>query len=157
MWVLNILTFAKLHFLFFDGRAPEFYGGAVHSALRCIRDASYLVFSVPAYWGSISGAAKNFFDVLAGPAYDNPSQCSLFSGKKIGFIVVGGSEGDSDSALVQLESLARAFGSDVSKVAVTVDNPRSYSDMPRVIRECFSLPFRLVQKGPRLYGESEGK
>ncbi|MBG9243846.1 NAD(P)H-dependent oxidoreductase [Corynebacterium belfantii] len=78
---MNILTFAKLHFLFFDGRAPEFYGGAVHSALRCIRDASYLVFSVPAYWGSISGAAKNFFDVLAGPAYDNPSQCSLFSGK----------------------------------------------------------------------------
>lgn len=136
-------------FPFFDGRQSHKHGEAVATVLEQIAASRFVVLSVPAYWGSMSGVAKNFFDVLGGAAYDELGPCELLSGKRVGAIVVGGAGGDASAAVEQLDGLVRRFGAAGLQAVVQLDDPRRHSDLEGVVRQCSQLPFQLAQS-PRL-------
>lgn len=144
-------------FPFFDGGQPRECGKTVSDMIDRIIQAEYLIFSLPAYWGSISGVAKNFFDVIAGSAYDQSTPCQILKGKHIGAIVVGGNKGDSASAVSQLNELVRSLGSPGLSVVVRLDNPRTHKNMQTIVRKCYQLPFTLAIKATgKGRGEEQG-
>src|SRR5690349_5700512 len=54
----------------FDGREPwEYEHTALDAARAAVEAADGYVFSVPAYWGGIGAAFKNFVETVCGPGY----------------------------------------------------------------------------------------
>src|ERR1022692_3474845 len=77
----------------FAGQCPRaLESPGVRKSLSAIDESAGLLISVPCYWGSVSGVFKNLVDVLCGAAYDLPDSQTVFSGKRVGLIVVGADE-----------------------------------------------------------------
>lgn len=141
----NFMDIRETPFPFFDGRQPHEHSGTVATVLEQIMSSRFIVFSIPAYWGTMSGVAKNFFDVLGGAVYDAPAPHNILSGKYIGVIVVGGAVGDAPAATKQMDGLIRRFGADGLHAVVQLDNPRKHNDLDGIVKQCYQLPFRLAQ------------
>jgi NAD(P)H-dependent FMN reductase len=133
-------------FPFFDGRQPSDYGAPVTDVVDRIAHCRFLICSVPAYWGGMSGVSKNFFDVLGGAAYDATEEADLLAGKRVGAIIVGGAAGDAAAATTQLNTTVTLLGAAGLGAVVALDDPRSHPDMRDTVQECYQLPFRLVQE-----------
>lgn len=144
----ELVDIRETPFPFFDGRQPSEYGDPVTEVAHQVAECRFLVCSVPAYWGGMSGVAKNFFDVLGGAAYDAAGRADLLAGKRVGAIVVGGATGDAAAAVSQLDTTVRLLGSEGLRASVTLDDPRSHSDLDDTVQECYRLPFRLAQDEP---------
>src|SRR5262245_28433747 len=72
----------------FDGREPwEYDHPALVGARAAVEAAAGYVFSVPAYWGGIGAAFKNFVETVCGPGYDRRG--SPFAGKPAATLIVG--------------------------------------------------------------------
>lgn len=140
----DLVDIRETPFPFFDGRQAQEYGSVVATVLQKIAASRFLVLSVPAYWGAMSGVAKNFFDVLGGAAYDASGPCDILQGKRIGAIIVGGVEGDAAAAVDQLGGLVRRFGATGLQAVVQLDDPRKHDDLAGVLQQCYRLPFRLA-------------
>ncbi len=111
---------------FFDGRLPlEHDHPAVKRWLDRVGHASCLYLGVPAYWGLPSGAAKNWLDVLSGPAYDLSDSRTVFDGKAVGIFVVGARDGDAEGASSSMHKAVEAVGMRLSVPPLLLDNPRS--------------------------------
>ena len=141
----DLVDIRETPFPFFDGRQPSEYGEPVTDVANRVARCRFLVCSVPAYWGGMSGVAKNFFDVLGGEAYDAVARTDLLAGKRVGAIVVGGAAGDAAAATSQLNSTVRLLGGDGLGAIVALDDPRSFPNLDVTVQECDRLPFRLVQ------------
>ena len=97
---------------FFDLRErpfPFFYGKQAESmnepvvveAVNLITVATKLIFVMPCYWGAISGASKNFFEIMCGPAYQGLAvDNTIFAGKTAAFFLIGS---DEESAIASKE------------------------------------------------------
>lgn len=142
----DLVDIRKTPFPFFDGRQPSEYGDPVSEVTRQLAECRFLICSVPAYWGGMSGVAKNFFDVLGGAAYDAAERTNVLTGKRIGAIVVGGASGDAAAAVTQLDTTVRLLGGEGLRTTVALDDPRSHAGLDEVLQECHRLPFRLAQK-----------
>ena len=90
-----------------------------------IRNSKAVFFGVPAYWGGVSGVAKNWFDVLCGPAYDLNKVETIFSGKKVGFFIVGADRDSSIGGTEQLKKVLKMAGALLVSGPVDISNPRT--------------------------------
>jgi NAD(P)H-dependent FMN reductase len=79
------------------------------------------VFSVPAYWGGIGAAFKNFIEAVCGPGYDGLD--SPFSRKPAAVLIVGSGPGMAGAAASQIETVFEALGLRLVSPPVIVDNP----------------------------------
>ncbi len=141
----ELVDIRQTPFPFFDGRQPDEHGVPVSDVARQVAGCRFLVCAVPAYWGGMSGVAKNFFDVLGGAAYDAVERTDVLAGKRIGAIVVGGATGDAAAAVTQLQTMTRLLGGEGLRATVALDDPRSHGDLDDIVNECYRLPFRLAQ------------
>jgi NAD(P)H-dependent FMN reductase len=123
------LDFQDWEFPLFEGFQPHETGApSVEYAYDAIRNASGILFGIPAYWSSISGAFKNFIEVLSGPAYDLPyPQRTVFFGKKVGICVVGADALSAARGVIQANDLVCHLGMFAVGEAVCIGNPRDDS------------------------------
>ncbi len=91
-----------------------------------------MLFGVPAYWSGVSGAAKNFTDVLAGPAYDldDPRQ-NVFYGKQAGVLVVGADAASAALGGAQMEGVLEHLGMWQVGPTIVLSNPRDDDFVPQ--------------------------
>ncbi len=109
----------------FDGRDPlEHDDPLVVEWLGAIADASALVFGLPAYWGLLSGAAKNFFDVLAGPAYDVDVESTVFFRKPCAAFVIGADDRSAEYGALGATELLTCLGMNLAGPVLALGNPR---------------------------------
>src|SRR5438046_7541531 len=86
--LIETLDLREAQLPFFDGREPSEYDHAGLVAARAaVEAAGGYVFSVPAYWGGIGSAFKNFVETVCGPGYEG--QRSPFAGKPVAVLIVG--------------------------------------------------------------------
>lgn len=84
-----------------------------------------ILFSIPAYWSGLSGMAKNFFDILCGPAYDlvNPGE-TIFTGKAHSAFIVGADEKSALMGANQYQHMMEQLGANQVIKPVIISNPR---------------------------------
>lgn len=138
----------------FDGREPWEYG---HPALIATRDlveaAAGYVFSVPAYWGGIGAAFKNFIETVCGPGYGGVN--SPFADKPAAALIVGSDSRSSHAAEPQIKSVLDALGLLPVRSPILVDDPHELVETARAVQELtaavasivLALPASLALRG----------
>jgi len=118
----------------FDGREPWEYGSPALAAARAAVDAAAgYVFSVPAYWGGIGAAFKNFVESVCGPGYDG--HASPFAGKPAAVLIVGSGPSTARAAAVEIEAVLDALGLVPVGSPIIVEDVSEPTDMARAIRQ----------------------
>jgi NAD(P)H-dependent FMN reductase len=109
----------------FAGRNPRtLESPGVQRFLNAVDESAGLLISVPCYWSSVSGVFKNFVDVLCGAAYDLPDSQTVFSGKRVGLIVVGADEESAAQGHLDARRILGSVGASVIEDALVIANPR---------------------------------
>jgi NAD(P)H-dependent FMN reductase len=118
----------------FDGREPWEYGHPALVAARAVVEvAAGYVFSVPAYWGGIGAAFKNFIETVCGPGYGGRS--SPFADKPAAVLIVGSDPRVAHAAEPQIESLLDALGLLPVRSPILVGDPHELVDTARAVQE----------------------
>jgi NAD(P)H-dependent FMN reductase len=95
--------------------------------------AAGYVFSVPAYWGGIGAAFKNFIETVCGPGYGGRS--SPFADKPAAVLIVGSDPRVAHAAEPQIESLLDALGLLPVRSPILVGDPHELVDTARAVQE----------------------
>jgi NAD(P)H-dependent FMN reductase len=127
----------------FDGREPWDYH---HPGLAAARDAvdaaGGYVFSVPAYWGGLGAAFKNFVETVCGPGYEGRS--SPFAGKPAAVLIVGSVPRTARVAAPQIEAVLDALGLECVSPPIVVGDPHKLDDAGRAVQELTAAAARVV-------------
>jgi NAD(P)H-dependent FMN reductase len=123
---VGMLCLRRTPLPFFDGRLPEDVSDAhVQLVLSYLQNTPRLLFSVPCYWGGVSGVFKNFIDVLCGPLYDMPEgRKTVFHDKPVGLFVVGADTQSSERGAEQASHILSMAGARIIGTPVILGNPR---------------------------------
>ncbi len=133
---LTYLDLARFHLPWFTGADPLDMNSKVQFAHRAVNQCGCVFFAIPAYWGSISGTAKNFVELMAGPNYQsNARQGNVFFGKPVSFLLVGA---DSETAGLAAEQFRAAMG----RVGATLGSDPAVFGNPEHETESANLWFR---------------
>ena len=125
----------------FTGQNPRaLESPGVQRSLSAVDESAGLLISVPCYWGSVSGVFKNLVDVLCGAAYDLPDSHTVFSGKRVGLIVVGADEQSAAHGHLDARRILGSVGASVIEDALVIANPRRHGP----IRSTYGELTRLV-------------
>lgn len=139
----------------FDGREPwEYDHPALVAARTAVEAAAGYVFSVPAYWGGIGAAFKNFIETVCGPGYDGRG--SPFAEKPAAALIVGSEPRAARAAAPQLEAVLDALGLVLVSSPIIVGDPGDLVDVARAVQELtaaaasvvLALPVVLAMKNP---------
>jgi NAD(P)H-dependent FMN reductase len=139
----------------FDGREPWDYDHpALVAARATVEAAAGYVFSVPAYWGGIGAAFKNFIETVCGPGYDGGS--SPFARKPVAVLIVGSDPRAARVAAPQMEAVLDALGLVPVRSPIVVCDPSDLLDVARAVNELtaaagsvvLALPDVLAMKNP---------
>jgi MsuE subfamily FMN reductase len=84
---IEVLELREYNLDFCDGRAPELYSEGTRRALTLVEEADAYLVATPVYRGSLTGALKNFFDLVP----NDPNGSDPLRGKVVGLIATGGS------------------------------------------------------------------
>lgn len=124
-----LLDLRDLTIPFFDGRLPYEYGDrGVNLMTSCIRRASSLLLSVPAYWSGVSGVFKNMIDVLCGPVYEMQNDINtVFKGKHVGLLIIGADDVSAEVGSVQACQIMQSTGAIIVGKPLIIRDPRSTS------------------------------
>jgi NAD(P)H-dependent FMN reductase len=144
---VGMLCLRRTPLPFFDGRLPEDVSDAnVRSVLSHLQNTSRLLFSVPCYWGGVSGVFKNFIDVLCGPLYDMPEgRKTIFHDKPVGIFVVGADAQSSERGAEQASHILSMAGARIVGSPVILANPRNSStSSAQIIVELTDLGRKLL-------------
>lgn len=118
----------------FDGREPSDYGNpALVAAQVAVEAAAGYIFSVPAYWGGIGAAFKNFIETVSGPGYDG--RCSPFAGKPAAVMIVGSDPATARAAVPQIEAILGTLGIALVTPPIVVCDPGELLEVRRAVRE----------------------
>jgi NAD(P)H-dependent FMN reductase len=119
----------------FDGREPwEYDHPALTAARAAVEAAAGYVFSVPAYWGGIGAAFKNFVEVVCGPGY-SARHISPFADKPATVLIVGSDPRTAHAAARQIEAVLEALGLVSARPPIIVGDPRELVDVNRAVQE----------------------
>jgi NAD(P)H-dependent FMN reductase len=132
--VIETLDLRKARLPAFDGREPWDYAHqALVDARHQVDVAGGYIFSVPAYWGGIGSAFKNFIETVCGPGYGGG--CSPFAEKPVAVLVVGSDSRTARAAEQQIESLLDAVGLLSVCSPILVGNPHDLAETARAVQE----------------------
>lgn len=133
----------------FDGRGPSEYGNADLVAVRhAVEDAAGYLFSVPAYWGGIGAAFKNFVETVCGPGYDGG--CSPFAKKPGAVMIVGADNSTARAAVPQIEAIFTALGITSVSGPVVVGDPGMLVDVEHAVLEMTAAAASVVLALPAM-------
>jgi len=129
----------------------ECTGPAVAAAVDA---AGGYVFSVPAYWGGIGAAFKNFKETVCGPAYDG--RRSPFAGKPTAVLIVGSGPRTARAAAPQIEAVLDALELAPVDPPIVIDDVGDAADAARAVRQLtaaagsvvLALPVVRAMKNP---------
>jgi NAD(P)H-dependent FMN reductase len=133
----------------FDGRQPwEYSHPKLVAARAAVVSAGGYVFSVPAYWGGIGSAFKNFVETVCGPGYEG--QRSPFAGKPAAVLIVGSGPRAANAAAPQVEAVLEAL--DVVLVAppILVGDPSRLEDAAGAVQVLTAAAASVVLAQPIL-------
>lgn len=120
---------------FFDGRQPSSH---THPEVVKLRDqvdhAERYIFSVPAYWGGIGGAFKNFIEVICGPNYGG-GHASPFQGKRCAILLVGSEPETARSAANHMTHICESLGLAIHGTPIVIGNPKDRVDVAGKLKE----------------------
>lgn len=116
---------------FWDGREAAGYGSPELDRLRAeLVQASGFVWSIPAYWNSLSGVMKNLVDLVG----EEP-----FRGKLIGLLVVGMDEPSAWHGAAQARRMIASLGAWCPPEQMVIGNPRKVTDLDALRKELRSF------------------
>jgi NAD(P)H-dependent FMN reductase len=128
----------------FDGREPWEYGHPELVRVRtAVEAAAGYVFSVPAYWGGIGAAFKNFVETVCGPGYD-AGHTSPFAGKPAAALIVGSGPGAAQAATPQIQAVLDALGVRLVAPPVIVGDPHQLPETARAVQELTAAAAAVV-------------
>jgi NAD(P)H-dependent FMN reductase len=127
----------------FDGREPwDYHHSGLAAARAAVEAAGGYVLSVPAYWGGVGAAFKNFVETVCGPGYDGRS--SPFAGKPAATLIVGSGVRTAQAAAPQIESILDALGLERVCPPIVVGDPHELDDVGRAVQELTGAAARVV-------------
>jgi len=126
---IRVLDLRETPLPFFDGRMPTQMPrdplGECHDMVA--RDGALFI-AIPAYWRAVSASFKNFVEVLSGPGYNAPCPNTPFSGKPIGYFVVGADGESATAADRQARAILECLGAHIVVAPVVMGNPAEMSN-----------------------------
>ncbi len=152
---IEILDLREARLPAFDGRQPwEYDNAALVAARTAVESAAGYIFSVPAYWGGIGAAFKNFIETVCGPGYDGHG--SPFAEKPAAVLIVGSGPRVARAAAPQIEAVLDALGLIPVSSPILVGDPSELQDVARAVQELtaaaasvvLALPAVLAMKNP---------
>jgi NAD(P)H-dependent FMN reductase len=139
----------------FDGREPWEYGHPGLAAARALVEAAAgYVFSVPAYWGAIGAAFKNFVETVSGPGYGR--QASPFTDKPAAVMIVGSEPRGASDAAPQVEAVLGALGLVSVRSPIIVGDPGEVEDAGRAVQELTAAAASIVLGLPATLAARQG-
>lgn len=134
------LDFASVDLPPFEGLPLADYDGTDAAAVAgALAEADTVVLGAPAYWGGLSGLAKNFIDLSGGADYSRESAPRTpWAGKCVAMLVVGAAVGDAQRGHAQLAYALEAQGASLFPHALVLDRPHGH-DPQDLIRRAFAL------------------
>lgn len=133
----KLIDLRDLELPFFDGRFLEEYNNTELAKIYAeIVLSKIIVFSVPAYWGGVSGVLKNLIDLLGGPKYrDKEKQKSPFMDKHVGLLIVGDEVLSAENAYTSMRVILNSLGAWTFPKNVVVGNLNQIKNISNVFTE----------------------
>lgn len=123
--ITNFVDIREFQLPWFEGLKLEDYPNTDSAAfVDLLRKSRTILFSLPAYWGGLSGAAKNIFDLIGGPEYDTQTSTILLKDKLVAAMIIGAANQDAEQAHEQFKIILEKMGANLAKEALIINNPK---------------------------------